>query len=175
MKKILYTLTILIGMALTACQKGEQGLPGKNGTPGITGGTKGSTGAKGAKGATGSLGNIQVIVKDTTINVVANNIGRFVNINSDFYSLDWLELFFKNSDGSYSPLPCDINDKLSLSYYDSSGDVFLRFTNKTNSPQQLSTSLNLRIITYSGISNITLKHQAGGLDYNHLQKYFKLR
>ena len=148
MKKILYALTILTCMALTACQKGEQGPPGKNGTAGVTG-TKGDTGAAGAKGATGSLGNIQVVVKDTTINQVIPAFDTFLLINSGFNSLDGLELFFKNSDGSFSPLPCDINDKFYLSYEDHGGDVYLKIINKTNSKQVFSIPLNIRIVTYT--------------------------
>ena len=114
MKKILYAIIILTGITLTSCQKGEQGLPGKNGTAGVTGTIKGGTGAAGAKGATGSLGNIQVVVKDTTMAtniIIAGNAYTLINLGGYFFS--GFNLFLKNSDGSFSPLPCDINDKFS--------------------------------------------------------------
>ena len=175
MKKILYTLIILTGITLTSCQKGEQGLPGKNGTAGVTGTTKGSTGATGAKGTTGSLGNIEVAVKDTTITtnitIPGNNFGGF---DLGFYDFDGSELFLKNSDGSFSPLPCDINDKFSLNYSSVYGNLLLRLTNKSSMDQLFSIPLNIRIVTYQTGWIPDLKHHAGGLDYNHLQKYLKL-
>ena len=160
------------------------GLPGKQGVVGVTG-TTGAIGATGTTGPAGPTGNIKVAVQDTTIsrdiwNLRSDVIKAVVSFSPTITEAG-IEVFLKNTDGSFSKLPCDIDDTFSLSYQYAGLKIVNKpiievlIVNKKGNSAPFPLSTTFRIVSFSGISTGALKQHAGDLSYNSFKKYFNLK